>query len=92
MDQAEEYMQAFWVVYNLDLAIVYGVLHQGGVVPSLIGLHDRLVTLKHNAAPGFNGTLASVTYWKTYMPPWHLLAVSAEGQLLEWCNMLSLVR
>ena len=59
--------------------MIYGILHQGGVVPSLIGLHDRLVMAKHDAVHEFNATLASVTYWKTYMPPWHLLAVSAQG-------------
>lgn len=77
---------------NLALAIVYGVLHQGGVVPSLIDLHDRLLTLKQETPSDLNGTLASVTYWKTYMPPWHLLAVSAEGQPLTPRNMSSPVR
>ncbi|TFY60430.1 hypothetical protein EVJ58_g5159 [Rhodofomes roseus] len=69
-----------WIISNMALAIVFGFLHQGGVVPSLIDLHDRLHDLNANAPPEFNSTLASVVYWKTYMPPWHLLAIQAEGK------------
>ncbi|KAH9924841.1 Alg9-like mannosyltransferase family-domain-containing protein [Fomitopsis serialis] len=66
----------FWFVFNVVFAITFGVLHQGGVVPSLMNLHDRLGALNHTAPPEFNGTLASGVYWKTYPPPWHLLAPS----------------
>ncbi|KZT71263.1 glycosyltransferase family 22 protein [Daedalea quercina L-15889] len=73
--------KSFWVTWflsNAVLATIFGVLHQGGVVPSLISLHNDLGALKRETPTEFNGTLASVVYWKTYMPPWHLLAVSAQ--------------
>ncbi len=50
------------------LALLLGVLHQGGVLPALLHLHSTLP-----AAP------ASVFFWKTYMPPWHLLGARAHG-------------
>ncbi|KAH9930751.1 Alg9-like mannosyltransferase family-domain-containing protein [Fomitopsis serialis] len=40
-----------WIVSNVILATLFGVLHQGGVVPSLINMHDRLGALSHNAPP-----------------------------------------
>ncbi|OBZ76959.1 GPI mannosyltransferase 4 [Grifola frondosa] len=60
-----------WIVANVFLMILFGVLHQGGVVPSLFRLHDRI------RARGPDGQFATlnIVYWKTYMPPRHLLAV-----------------
>ncbi|KAF7965116.1 hypothetical protein HWV62_45559 [Athelia sp. TMB] len=63
---------ATWAVYNICLTIVFGVLHQGGVVPSLFYMHDQLAALNHTQS-------ARLIYWKTYMPPWHLLAIQEAG-------------
>ncbi|KZP17350.1 glycosyltransferase family 22 protein [Athelia psychrophila] len=57
-----------WVAFNISLTLIFGVLHQGGVVPSLFHMHHQLSSL--DAAQN-----AQVIYWKTYMPPWHLLAI-----------------
>ncbi|GJE93065.1 glycosyltransferase family 22 protein [Phanerochaete sordida] len=59
----------FWVttaVFNFALAVVFGILHQGGVVPSLFRVHELMSQSNHSSA---------IVYWKTYMPPRHLLAI-----------------
>lgn len=45
-----------------------------------MNLHDRLGLINSTAPPDFKGTLASVVYWKTYPPQWHMLALSVEGK------------
>ncbi|KAI0761331.1 Alg9-like mannosyltransferase family-domain-containing protein, partial [Trametes elegans] len=59
-----------WISTNLVLALLFGVLHQGGVVPSLFRVHD----IVYNDAVGIRSHDVRVVYWKTYMPPRHLLA------------------
>jgi phosphatidylinositol glycan class Z len=66
-------MQGTWVIINILLAFLFGVLHQGGVVPSLFHLHDRI------SAVDFTDNAAHIIYWKTYMPPRHLLAIEEQG-------------
>lgn len=45
-----------------------------------MNLHDHLGHINRTAPPDFNGTLASVVYWKTYPPQWHMLVLSVEGE------------
>jgi phosphatidylinositol glycan class Z len=64
--------KAFWVscsIFNFVLAVVFGILHQGGVVPSLFYLHSVVGDTSL-------GTRTNIIYWKTYIPPLHLLGVS----------------
>ncbi|KAI1792690.1 Alg9-like mannosyltransferase family-domain-containing protein [Ganoderma leucocontextum] len=60
-----------WIVSNVVLAVLFGILHQGGVVPSLFRVHD----IVYDPATGLTAHDYRVVYWKTYMPPRHLLAV-----------------
>lgn len=57
-------------IFNIALSVVFGSLHQGGVVPSLFHVHDLVKT---------NQNSSIIVYWKTYMPPRHLLAVPDSG-------------
>ncbi|RPD60643.1 hypothetical protein L226DRAFT_545128 [Lentinus tigrinus ALCF2SS1-7] len=60
-----------WIASNLLLTLLFGVLHQGGVVPSLFRVHDML----YGEATPTPDHRFYVLYWKTYMPPRHLLAI-----------------
>ncbi|KAM5546079.1 hypothetical protein V8D89_000205 [Ganoderma adspersum] len=62
---------ATWIVSNVVLAVLFGVLHQGGVVPSLFRVHD----IVYNPTAGLTTHDYRVVHWRTYMPPRHLLAV-----------------
>jgi phosphatidylinositol glycan class Z len=52
------WVRAVWVLFNVILLIVYGILHQGGVVPSLLA----------RAVPN-SGAPRTVVYFHTYLPP-----------------------
>ena len=67
--------QPVWIVSNLLLALLFGVLHQGGVVPSLFRVHDMIYS---DTTPTADQRFY-VLYWKTYMPPRHLLAIPKTG-------------
>ena len=62
---------------NIALAALFGVFHQGGVVPSLFRIHDII----YDSASGVAVQDYRIAYWKTYMPPRHLLAVRQSGQI-----------
>lgn len=73
--------QISWIVANAALAGLFGVLHQGGVVPSLFRIHD----IVYNDARGIPTQDFQIVYWKTYMPPRHLLAIRQEGTNMRMC-------
>lgn len=52
--------KAVWIGFNVILLVVFGVLHQGGLIPSLIATHDIAAT---------SGVPMAVLYYHTYMPP-----------------------
>lgn len=66
-------LQVTWIIGNAALTLLFGVLHQGGVVPSLLHLNGQISSLpsSHNYI---------TVYWKTYMPPWHLLGIPESGR------------
>ncbi|KIJ16432.1 glycosyltransferase family 22 protein [Paxillus involutus ATCC 200175] len=65
---------ASWITFNVLLALVFGFLHQGGVVPSLFFLRSTLDDVS-------SGMSTHIIYWRTYMPPRHLLGVSQNDVL-----------
>ncbi|EED82494.1 predicted protein [Postia placenta Mad-698-R] len=67
-----------WIITNLALVLLFGILHQGGVVPSLFHLHDVIGKLW---ASSQGDKIVKVFYWKTYMPPRHLLAIPESDVL-----------
>lgn len=73
--------QISWITANAALAVLFGVLHQGGVVPSLFRIHD----IVYNDARGIHTHDFQIVYWKTYMPPRHLLAIRQEGTTMCIC-------
>ncbi|CAJ1914120.1 unnamed protein product [Cylindrotheca closterium] len=55
-----------WIVFNLVLFTLFGVLHQSGVVPSLIQLGQEVMSFQHQQP-------TTIVYYHTYMPPSFLL-------------------
>ncbi|XP_019639426.1 PREDICTED: GPI mannosyltransferase 4-like [Branchiostoma belcheri] len=60
-----------FVVGNVLGGVLFGVLHQGGVVPSLLHLHN-LVHQKQSTET------VHITYFHTYIPPGHLLGINGN--------------
>lgn len=59
-----------WIMFNVVFAVVFGIMHQGGVVPSLLYLNTRMTD---NLA-----TTTHIVYWKTYMPPRRFLGIPQQ--------------
>ncbi|KAI0708537.1 Alg9-like mannosyltransferase family-domain-containing protein [Earliella scabrosa] len=70
---------ASWILSNVVLALLFGVLHQGGVLPSIFRVHD----IVFDPVTGIATQDIRVVYWKTYMPPRHLLAVAEDDVTSE---------
>lgn len=59
-----------WIAFNAALAVVFGVVHQGGVVPAL--LHAGKELERCTALP-LGGVKRKHVWWKTYSPPTWLM-------------------
>ena len=60
-----------WILFNVVYFIFFALLHQGGVVPSM--------EFVHSLSKAHHGSNVEVIYYKTYMPPMHLAAVSEQS-------------
>lgn len=63
------YFALLWIVFNAALITLFGLLHQAGVIHSLLGIGLSLV----------DRTPSVWIYWRTYMPPTFLTRKS-NGQ------------
>ncbi|PCH37886.1 glycosyltransferase family 22 protein [Wolfiporia cocos MD-104 SS10] len=81
MRQPSKLFWVSWIVMNALMTPLFGVLHQGGVVPSLFKLHSKVqqARLSEPFDPEFSDAAVNVLYWRTYMPPWHLLSVPEQA-------------
>jgi hypothetical protein len=73
-----------WLGLNLLLAIIFGILHQGGVVPALLQAGEDLkpcFAANSTAMP----THQRHIWWKTYPPPTWLMGET--GVAAEVVNM-----
>ncbi|GAA6040508.1 hypothetical protein JCM8097_005439 [Rhodosporidiobolus ruineniae] len=59
-----------WLLHSLLFTILFGHLHQGGLFPALLKLNDELRS--PTSALG-RAERVEVVFWKTFMPPRHLL-------------------
>ena len=65
--QSQYSIKVNWVIFNVLGCIVFGILHQGGVVPCL----SYLQKLTSESRTGTN----HIVFYHTYMPPKHLLQI-----------------
>jgi len=79
--QSSTVFQAFWILFNLLLALFFGLFHQAGVIPSLFQVHSMIRSTMHE----FNQTDHFI-YYHTYMPPDYLLCMPVKDH-----NLLSTV-
>jgi len=60
-----------WILFNLVLFILFGILHQGGVTKSLLAVGSTAIQ-SQQIQP------TSWIYWRTYMPPTFLTRFSRD--------------
>ncbi|EIW79621.1 glycosyltransferase family 22 protein [Coniophora puteana RWD-64-598 SS2] len=82
LENLEKQFWTIWLIFNAAVAVLFGFLHQGGVVPSLMYLHGELAS-----SPTTNITIA---YWKTYMPPRHLLGLTEQERIVRSLNVFDM--
>ncbi|GAA5895674.1 glycosylphosphatidylinositol-alpha 1,2 mannosyltransferase [Sporobolomyces salmoneus] len=77
--QSRRVFWSLWIVHSLFFTLFFGYLHQGGLVPTLLQLNRGL---GNDQSTLFGGNLEKVelVFWKTFMPPRHLLLPLAEHQ------------
>jgi GPI mannosyltransferase 4 len=56
-----------WAIFNIVLSVIFGIYHQGGVIPAQIEMPNLLTATPSTAEQ------AQVFWWKTYPPPTYLL-------------------
>lgn len=67
-----------WLVFNVVMATIMGVFHQGGVVPALDFIYTN---------PRFNTLGTAFIWWRTYSPPtWMLNEKEGDLQIISLDN------
>ncbi|GAA5956882.1 hypothetical protein JCM3765_006628 [Sporobolomyces pararoseus] len=71
---------ALWILHSLLFTIFFGYLHQGGLLSTLLKLDHEL---RDSRSTIFGSQIENVdlVFWKTFMPPRHLLLPLSDGQL-----------
>lgn len=67
----------FWILFNLALLCFFGLLHQSGVIPSMLFLGSQLSLINTSVRP------VTIIYFKTYMPPSFLLHTKLDFQFIS---------
>ncbi|GAA6053257.1 hypothetical protein NBRC10513_007170 [Rhodotorula toruloides] len=67
---------ALWLVHSTILIILFGYLHQGGLLPALFALNGQLSD--PSIALGARRAV-DIVFWRTFMPPRHLLLPARDG-------------
>ena len=74
---SNNYLRYLWYTFNLFLFIVFGYLHQGGVLASLSHV-QKMFTHVSNIDQNYH-----IIYYHTYMPPRHLIQAPFKVQLIN---------
>lgn len=70
------FMQALWLVHSTIFTVLFGYLHQGGLLPALFALNGQL--RDPTTALGASSAI-DIVFWRTFMPPRHLLLPTVDG-------------
>lgn len=63
------------IMFNMSLSIIFGIFHQGGVVPCMLHLQN---VISHDS---ISYARTDVVFSSTYMPPKHLLLLKLEDDV-----------
>ena len=78
--------KAITLLFNIVVFVLFGWLHQGGVVPALSALQARMKDISGN--PAHYGAHIHVAAYATYMPPRHLLFTESSRIQLHVHDMI----
>ncbi|GAA5889266.1 hypothetical protein JCM5296_005850 [Sporobolomyces johnsonii] len=67
-----------WLIHSVLFTILFGYLHQGGLLPAIITLNREL---RNSTSPLVMGETLDIVFWRTFMPPRHLLLPAGANEL-----------
>ena len=70
----------FWLIFNALMVVVFGILHQGGVVRSARSLAS-------SDSPFAQASSVNAVFWKTYMPPRSVLVQPQDAVRVKITDM-----
>lgn len=80
LPKSPTWRRRFWLVwglFNVPMAILMGIYHQGGVVPIQLSMPHTLTTSLSNT--GSTATNVDVYWWKTYPPSLYMLGADIRS-------------
>jgi phosphatidylinositol glycan class Z len=63
------------IAQNIVTTVFFGMLHQAGVIPTMLDVHDHLCN--HTLA-SYNNRI-QIVVWRSFMPPRHLILPAGKG-------------
>ncbi|MDP2437066.1 MAG: hypothetical protein Q8P67_15065 [archaeon] len=69
-----------WLFFNLLLLLFFGLLHQGSLTSSLMWAHHECIRQQALGTVDAEHPL-TVVFWRTYMPPAHLAAITSLSEV-----------
>ena len=66
-----------WIIFNTMMVTWFGFVHQGGIIPSLSHLNNKIHQRTQTPCTKYN-----ILFWYTYMAPSHLLAFPKEATVV----------
>ncbi|ORZ02512.1 Alg9-like mannosyltransferase family-domain-containing protein [Syncephalastrum racemosum] len=103
-DKLYRFFWVIWPFFNIIMTFVFGVLHQGGMMPAMMYVQQQSLALQsceigasggaschygplgHQPEVDFDLT-THLLFYKTYMPPEHLLAYPTEWKKDPDCHV-----
>ncbi|GAA5926902.1 glycosylphosphatidylinositol-alpha 1,2 mannosyltransferase [Sporobolomyces koalae] len=72
-----------WILHSCLATALFGYLHQGGVLPVLFRLNHELGQTDTSQFIAIPNADLNLVFWKTFMPPKHLLLRPGDQQTLR---------
>ncbi|GAA5926955.1 hypothetical protein JCM1841_001597 [Sporobolomyces salmonicolor] len=67
-----------WLTHSALFTLLFGYVHQGGLLPAIFSLNREL---RNSASPLVMGETLDIVFWRTFMPPRHLLLPAGDNEL-----------
>ncbi|GAA5855852.1 hypothetical protein JCM9279_003339 [Rhodotorula babjevae] len=75
--RARRFIWALWLAHSAIFTLIFGYVHQGGLVPATLALNAEL---RDPTTRLGDAREVEAVFWRTFMPPRHLLLPLVEGQ------------
>ncbi|CAF1491815.1 unnamed protein product [Adineta ricciae] len=77
-----------WLAFNISMAILYGHLHQGGLLPALRYVHDFPMLTSRSVPIQENLNKRILVTYHTYMPPGYLVTQMSNSDVVKKFDMI----